>query len=289
MPLIDNRQQLTLWEEFWSRYSPPKSVADVSSFDQRLVALLVKMGERLPHEAVILEIGCGGSVFLPLATLRLAIKAGIGIDYSWRGCQLARECLRTFGVLNAHVIHGDVLEANPIRENSCDLVYSFGLIEHFDDPIPILREHLRCLKVGGILVVGAPNFTGLTGCLQRWLDPTVFRWHVALSRDRLFGCLRGAGLADVTVEPFGFFNPNMISMGSRTPARRVFHGVVSAATRALTSFLDATRLDLVSPKISSYWISIGIKGRATVCDSIGHDSARDETADLLKTDWAIRP
>lgn len=172
MPLLDNRQQLTLWEEFWSRYSPPKSVADVSSFDQRLVALLVKMGKRLPHEAMILEIGCGGSVLLPLAVMRLGVKAGVGIDYSWRGCQLARECLRNFGVLNAYVICGDVLEANPIRENSCHLVYSFGLIEHFDDPIPILREHVRAAsRRGGVLWWGLQILRALLAACRGGLIP----------------------------------------------------------------------------------------------------------------------
>lgn len=73
----------------------------------------------------------------------------------------------------------------------------------------------------------------------------------------------------------------MISWGVRTPARRILQAVVFAAAKTLTSFFDAIQWDLVNPKISSYWIGIGIKGKATVCDSMGIDSSPDKTVEIL--------
>ncbi len=262
MALINNKEQWSIWENFWAHRSPSLNSA-FPAFDRSLTRLLLDQKSSLPPDPVVLEVGCGGSVFLPSVTLGLGARLGIGIDYSWKGCELARRSLFNFGVAKGHIINGDVMEGNPIKEESCDLVYSLGLIEHFDDLISILRAHTRCLKVGGILVVGAPNFVGLTGSLQRRLDPSVFDgWATVVRREQLIEALVNLGLTDVSVIPFGFFNPDMISWGQMTPARRIFKKIVFATAFLASSLLERTGLNVSSPKISSYWIGIGVKSSA---------------------------
>jgi ubiquinone/menaquinone biosynthesis C-methylase UbiE len=41
--------------------------------------------------------------------------------------------------------------ATGLESDSYDCVYSLGLLEHFDDPTPVLAEMLRVLKPGGWL------------------------------------------------------------------------------------------------------------------------------------------
>ncbi|MBT4291670.1 methyltransferase domain-containing protein, partial [bacterium] len=53
-------------------------------------------------------------------------------------------------------VAGDAL-AKPFAENSFDIVFHQGLLEHFRDPLPLLVEDLRVLKPGGHLVVDVPQ------------------------------------------------------------------------------------------------------------------------------------
>jgi SAM-dependent methyltransferase len=48
-----------------------------------------------------------------------------------------------------------------------DVVYHLGLIEHFPDPAPVLREHVRTLRPGGYLLVDVPQ---------------TYTWHSLLKR-----------------------------------------------------------------------------------------------------------
>lgn len=39
-----------------------------------------------------------------------------------------------------------------------DVVASFGLIEHFVDPMPAIRKHYELCRPGGLVIIGTPNF-----------------------------------------------------------------------------------------------------------------------------------
>ena len=46
----------------------------------------------------------------------------------------------------------------PHDDNSVDLIISFAVIEHLKNPNKMLNESLRCLKVGGSIMISTPNF-----------------------------------------------------------------------------------------------------------------------------------
>ena len=45
----------------------------------------------------------------------------------------------------------------PFADGTFDVVFHQGLLEHFRDPLPLLRENIRVLKPGGFLVVDVPQ------------------------------------------------------------------------------------------------------------------------------------
>ena len=55
-----------------------------------------------------------------------------------------------------------------------DVVYSLGLIEHFVDRVSIVERHVRLARPGGLLILGVPNFRGLTGWFLRTFAPSVY-------------------------------------------------------------------------------------------------------------------
>lgn len=46
----------------------------------------------------------------------------------------------------------------PLTNESQDLIVSFAVIEHLNDPHNMLSESLRCLKKGGSILICTPNF-----------------------------------------------------------------------------------------------------------------------------------
>jgi SAM-dependent methyltransferase len=70
------------------------------------------------------------------------------LDYTPSALKVARENFAREGLPAPHVVLADA-RATGLQPESYDVVYSLGLLEHFDDPVPVLREMLRVLKPGG--------------------------------------------------------------------------------------------------------------------------------------------
>jgi SAM-dependent methyltransferase len=58
-----------------------------------------------------------------------------------------------------------------------DLVYSFGLIEHFGDVKNIIGKHLEFLNEEGQLLITLPNFKGVNGWFQKTFDKPNYDIH----------------------------------------------------------------------------------------------------------------
>jgi len=147
------------WEEVWAA-KPPKAgrLAQVRRFTQwkfdRIVKKLLDTAPRPDGE--VLELGCApGDMLRRIHRLRPRLKIS-GIDYAEEGCRTTAAVLKGLG-LPANVYHGDVRTAE--LQTKFDVVTSFGLIEHFDDPSDILRCHARFCRPGGTVAVALPNFT----------------------------------------------------------------------------------------------------------------------------------
>jgi SAM-dependent methyltransferase len=161
------------WEAVWSR--PPR---------MRLPrAWLVPISDRirlvrgdLQPGTRFLEIGCAPGKFLAHVSVKFGVQAA-GLDSSERGIAWARLLFASLGVA-ADLRQEDVF-ATTFEAGRFDVVHSAGLIEHFEDPIPIIEAHLRLLRPGGVAIVTAPNFGGLYGLLARTFAPRNLGLHHA--------------------------------------------------------------------------------------------------------------
>jgi SAM-dependent methyltransferase len=193
------------WARFWHRQHA-RRFAGASYFHLRMRRLLE---QHVSPGSEVCEVGCGASTWLPVLAGRGARTWGI--DYSPDGLAIARANLERLGA-TATLILADVRDDNALPAGRFDVMFSAGLIEHFDDPESLLRTIARALRPGGVLITLVPNFAGIWGAIQRRVDPELYAVHrvyTCAELDRVHG---DAGLDVVTAcEHFGGFGPLVVN------------------------------------------------------------------------------
>jgi 2-polyprenyl-3-methyl-5-hydroxy-6-metoxy-1,4-benzoquinol methylase len=106
----------------------------------------------ISRETRLLEVGCGTATL----TLSLAdeIKELVGVDISEAAIELSDKNAKKLEVVNAKFELGDCLNLN--YENEFDVVWSQGLMEHFDEPGKVAFEHYKATSPGGVTLISVP-------------------------------------------------------------------------------------------------------------------------------------
>lgn len=133
-----------IWKAFYKDYMPPSVVAK---------NYLLKAAESKAF-ALVLNVGCGRDNFcegLARSTLRIGldlsdeIKQAKGLDYRVKG----------------------VVETMPFADETFDVIFTFGVIEHLQHPSFAFTEFARVLKPDGFLILGTPNIWNYTMVVSR--------------------------------------------------------------------------------------------------------------------------
>jgi 2-polyprenyl-6-hydroxyphenyl methylase/3-demethylubiquinone-9 3-methyltransferase len=202
------------WEQNWWVGARPQRLRLYRDFDLETVRLLRDAGRSQVHPGYcpqggpatkpsrVLEVGAGGSRVLPYLCLNFGFGV-CGTDFSLSGCRLLHANLALVGT-RGWVVCEDLFQSS-LKEESFDLVYSSGVIEHFENTHAVVSEHLRLLKPGGRLVLIVPNLLGLQGKLIAKLAPPLWRAHRVLGTDDLTGVLTSLGLEEIRAGYLGSF------------------------------------------------------------------------------------
>jgi len=176
------------WESYW------KDHADLDrtySTGGRLAREVQADGD--VRGRVVLEVGAGSG----RDTLELVRAGAIGIvlDYSPASLELVKRQAATLG-LPVHLVRADAL-AMPFRDGSVDVVHHQGLLEHFRDPLPLLRENVRVTRSGGRVVVDVPQTFHLYTVMKQMmiaLNVWFAGWETQFTAAGLERRMREAGL-----------------------------------------------------------------------------------------------
>lgn len=208
------------WEHAWSR--PPRLrlpsglwvwVRDL----QRLLGAHVKPGMS------VLEIGCAPGKILAWVAKALDGRVA-GLDYSERGLTFAKELFRELGIRGE--LRCEDLGATTFEPGSFDVVFSVGLIEHFDDPREIVRQHVALTKPGGKTLLVVPNFGGVYGRIQAHFDPGNLLIHnlTIMAPEALTALVPRDLVSEARAYPAGCLSPWLINFEKRWP-RVIAQGV----------------------------------------------------------------
>jgi SAM-dependent methyltransferase len=201
----------TYWEAFHTakpRMRLPSTLLVSTRNLQRLLRRYISMGDK------VLEIGFAPGKQLAYVANEYGAKVS-GLDYSKSGTDFARELFGALGI-DGDLRCEDVFSTS-FPPNSFDVVYSVGVIEHFDDPSNIVRRHAELLRPGGTAIILIPDYQGLYGRIQRRLDPENLKIHnLSIMSPSALACLAPAGLvSDVATFHFGRIDPSQISLRKR--------------------------------------------------------------------------
>jgi len=119
-----------IWNKFW-KYGNVGATPTRKNLFKRFKEI------KLPENAKILDVGCGSG------TLAHFWKEQ---GYDVTGLDISDKSLEITSNKGVYCVKGDVTKKLPFDDNTFDLVYSDGLLEHFVNPKPILEEIFRVSK-----------------------------------------------------------------------------------------------------------------------------------------------
>lgn len=104
----------------------------------------------LKKKDTFLDIGCGTGIMIEM----LKNKNAYGIEISKTSVAISKK-----KKLQVKYYNGEKI---PFKNEFFNVVGSYNVLEHVDDPLPFLQENLRVLKKGGHLIIACPNFLSVT-------------------------------------------------------------------------------------------------------------------------------
>jgi ubiquinone/menaquinone biosynthesis C-methylase UbiE len=145
------------WDEYYSKYEDTP-VGRLAALINRHLCRRMVISElfkvvKKDNGLKMLEAGCGSGVMSSYLADRNEVTV---MDLSWDALKSARKNFirnKTTG----QFVHCDILSM-PFPDGSFDVVWNQGVIEHFRDPVPAMKEMMRITKHGGHAVIFIPVF-----------------------------------------------------------------------------------------------------------------------------------
>lgn len=211
-------------KSFWTSYHDSVGNANLSMPSTRSVFNLD--WQRLMRQHVcpgmkVLEIG-----FAPgrqLAWAAKVLQADVaGVDNSPEGMKQARKLFAKFG-LSADLREEDIFNTS-FEKAQFDLVYSTGVIEHWDDPADIVKKHVELTRVGGTALLSIPNYTNLYGTIKAHFDPEYTKYHnLSIMNEQSLRALAPMSLCEtVRVYPYGRIGSWGLGLHNKWPRWAVY-------------------------------------------------------------------
>ncbi len=205
-----NEHQRSFWDRSWDRVLRADPLdPDSDSLENHIDRVKVEfLAGVLPTTGRAVEMGCGSA--------RLLARIGghtdldlLAVDSSLSALALAGATAQQIGRPISRLACD--VRALPLADGACALVLSGGLLEHFEDPMPVLSEMVRVLEPGGVFYADVvPRTLSLYRLRSAWrmarspwMRPDVY--ESSLGPAFYIKALQELGCADVCVQSCGLY------------------------------------------------------------------------------------
>jgi ubiquinone/menaquinone biosynthesis C-methylase UbiE len=251
--------RLSNWEKFWDE---KKEVQEVYSNSDRVVRNLSKLTDL--KGKLILEVGAGtGRDSFPLVKLGALVYQ---LDYSANSLKIMKH-LADEEKIPVSIVGGDTF-CLPFRDETFDIVFHQGLLEHFrpQQAEALLRENIRILKKNGLLLVDVPQRYHIYTIIKHFLI-AIDKWFAGWEREFSLGELRRnmERLGLETIHAYGewmypslFYRASreaLLKAGIKLPLYPTLFGPLTKARRAVRETLRDTPIAINTS------LSFGLVGR----------------------------
>lgn len=223
------------WEAVWRRQRVAR-VRRLNYYHHRLEQVFESFARQSSR---VLEVGCGGSRWLPHLARRYGCEIW-GVDYSREGLRLVRRNAAAVGVGGKlRLIEGDFFKVDGLPAGAFDVVYSMGFLEHLVDPGPAVERTYDLLVPGGHAIQVVPNLEGFVGWLHRTADRAVFEKHVVITPRQLDRMHAERGFHVVNAAAYvGVFGLTVVNFDRiRSFLPRIVDGFVWVCLHAIQQFI----------------------------------------------------
>ena len=144
------------YEKIWQEWIKKDNYDDAIEYHYQERQPLINLVKKyLAPTKKFLEFGCGTAVDSYIIKEDIPECEGYAVDLSLTALQVAKKIGKSFSQpLFFGVMDGENLS---FRDSSFDVIFSQGVMEHFEDPLPMLSEQIRILKSDGKLIVCVPQ------------------------------------------------------------------------------------------------------------------------------------
>jgi 2-polyprenyl-3-methyl-5-hydroxy-6-metoxy-1,4-benzoquinol methylase len=256
-------------QSYWDEVLRSAQLPRVNTTKSYLYYITMKYVDRVLKGAgfrTFFEVGCGSSGWLPYFAVKYNFQVS-GLDYSEIGCQLAKKNLEILNIDYVDIFCKDFFLPDPTEGKKYDVVFSYGVIEHFNEPIKVAGIFNSFLNEGGVMITLVPNFNGITARLTKYFIKDVYDIHNIISPKELASYHTNNGLTIIQNGYAGIFALQVIPwIKSRhwlfkegTMRRRLLLFMIRGADRVMGAIFKALPFDLPSRIFSPYVICIAKK------------------------------
>ena len=219
-----NRQH---WDAVWD---PAIRLRLPSKLNVSVLNLMRLLKRHVHPGTKYLEIGCAPGKILAWVARELRAEVS-GIDYSALGVEKSRNLFESLG-LEGDITCQDMFDHH-LTLSSFDVVASFGVVEHFDNPELAVEQHIQLIRPGGTALITVPNYGGLYGRLQRLVDPDNLTLHnlAIMNEEGLAATVRPQSVTSVTSYSAGMVSPWLVNLHTVMP--NMLAGLLSFTINAI--------------------------------------------------------
>lgn len=222
MGLAKNEAFLEKWDSYYEKKSPiVKAIELVNEqyFSKYFERVFKKALGKPVKKLSILEPGCGSGIM----SARLAQQGAKVhlLDISCNALKTVNWNFRRKKAEPAGAINGDIT-AMPIADNSMDVVWNQGVIEHFTDRKIIVKEMFRLVKPGGKIIIFVPGYMSALHMVYMTLSALGLKklWPFDdqdfLKKKELYEDLKAAGAKKIKVKRLlGSFGLSLLGYGEK--------------------------------------------------------------------------